>query len=285
MTTRQELARAAVSAALRFRASAGVSAWQPLCPVELALNSDVDVRFVEIPSMEGMYWKKGSPVILLGSERPPGRQAFTCAHELGHHVFKHGTRIDEVLGAGETRGLQSTEEYVANVFAAFLLMPKSAVDRAFAIRGFCPNAAGPAQVYIAACALGVGYATLIRHIQLSLREIPKSRAAELLKETPKAIRTEILKESAETDLIVVDEHWDALRAVDLQVGDFAVFPKATQLEGTMAHIENSGQTVVIRAIQPGIGRAVCGSWASFVRVSKRRYAGRAAFRFLEEPDD
>ncbi len=285
MTTRQQRARAAVAAALHFRAISGSAPWQAVCPIELAHSAGIEVRFVDIPSLEGMYWKRSNPVILLGAERPPGRQAFTCAHELGHHHFQHGTKIDEVLDGGERLDMRDQDEYVAEVFAGFLLMSKSAVDRAFAVRGIAPHNATTEQVFTVANSLGVGYRALIRHLQLSLQSISSSRAKELLRETPKAIRTAILAASADSDLVVVDEHWDPNRAIDLQVGDFAVLSAGATVEGAVAAANPEDYRVVIRAVRPGIARAAHGNWAAFLRVSRRRFVGRAAFRHLEDPDD
>lgn len=285
MTNRRQLARSALSSALRLRADRGLAVTQPISPIDLATALDLEVRFVDIPSLEGMYWKKAKPVVLLGADRPPGRQAFTCAHELGHHVFKHGTRIDEVLDGGRDDGNDNPDEYLANMFAAFLLMPKSAVDHAFAVRQLRVSSANEYQVYAIACSLGVGYGTLIRHLQLTLKSISRTRADELLKCTPKTIRTSLAPESTGTDLIVVDELWDDARSIDMQIGDLALLPDGAIVEGVCAAAAPQAGRVAARAIQPGVGRVVRGTWTRYLRVSQRRFVGRAAFRFLEDSDD
>jgi hypothetical protein len=275
----------ALAAALKCRAKVGIAPWQPICPIELALGEGLDVRFVDIPSLEGMYWKRSDPIILLGAERPRGRQLFTCAHELGHHYFGHGTRIHEVLDDRALDQYEDENEYMANVFGAFLLMPKSAVERAFAVREEAPNRASAARMFAIACSLGVGYRTLVTHLKLSLNMISSARAKELLRQTPKTIRTSILKDSAESDLVVVDACWDSVRAVDLQVGDFAVLPRGTRLEGSIGNVVSAHNEVALRTVQPGIGRLVRDGWTTYLRVSRRSYVGRALFRHLEEPDD
>ena len=40
--------------------------------------------------------------IFISSLRPTGRQHFTCAHELGHHIFNHGMKIDELVSKKES---------------------------------------------------------------------------------------------------------------------------------------------------------------------------------------
>jgi hypothetical protein len=56
----------------------------------------VTVRFNNI-NMEGMYQRGAPPRIHLSARRPLSRRTYNCAHELGHHVFGHGSSI-------ETRG-------------------------------------------------------------------------------------------------------------------------------------------------------------------------------------
>jgi Zn-dependent peptidase ImmA (M78 family) len=117
--------------------------------LDIAENLGVEVRFIDIPSMEGMYIKEPGPLILLTSLRHPGRLAFTCAHELGHHIYKHGTRVDELIeNRIGTRG-DDRDEFVASSFASFLLMPKTAINRAFSLREWDPQQSKPDQYYSA----------------------------------------------------------------------------------------------------------------------------------------
>jgi Zn-dependent peptidase ImmA (M78 family) len=66
----------------------------------LAEQEGVEVRFSALPSAEGIY-SPGKPVIVVSSLRPAGRQAYTGAHELGHHIYGHGEQFDELV---EDRG-------------------------------------------------------------------------------------------------------------------------------------------------------------------------------------
>src|SRR5947209_14102365 len=93
MERKSKSAMAAMSAALQLRQSEGFGLWAPVCPYDLAEKLGIEVRFIDLPSMEGMYCKNPNPIILVSSLRPAGRQGFNCAHELGHHVFKHGTHV------------------------------------------------------------------------------------------------------------------------------------------------------------------------------------------------
>jgi Zn-dependent peptidase ImmA (M78 family) len=148
---REQLARRAARAAIKLRMQLSALSAASLCSVDAAENLGIELRLVDIPSMEGMYVKNSGPetksIILVSALRPAGRQASTAAHELGHHVFGHGTRIDQYirdLDESSPSCPDSEEEFHANAFAAFL-MPKSAVDQGFRVRGYAPFSADTRQ--------------------------------------------------------------------------------------------------------------------------------------------
>lgn len=87
---RQQLASLAAMEASRLRLFAKIPRTAPIDPIETAIKCGCEVRFLSLASLEGIYSPEPSPTIILGSERPAGRRAFTCAHELGHHIFNHG---------------------------------------------------------------------------------------------------------------------------------------------------------------------------------------------------
>ena len=162
-TSRAVLARQALRAALGFRQRYGYKLWEPVSPYDVAARLRVEVRFVDIPSLEGMYLKcTPEPTILLPSDRPAGRQTFSCAHEAGHHEFSNGSRIDEYFDLGAPVARFDPVEFMADTFAGFLLMPKVAVEHGFAARGLRLATCTPEQIYIVAGWLGVGYETLRR---------------------------------------------------------------------------------------------------------------------------
>lgn len=160
-----ELAREALRMALRLRRSAGSDASSPICVFDSAARRGTKVKFAAIGSMEGMYVQAAKPVIIVPSQRPPGRQAFACAHEMGHHQFGHGSHIDEWLSDGAPHRGSDAKERIADLFAAQLLMPKAAVLRAFRRRGCDVVTPRPEQVFTVAGQLGVGYLTLIKQLR------------------------------------------------------------------------------------------------------------------------
>lgn len=286
MTVRTARARSASTSSLRVRAAAHVKPWEAVDVFDLSKSAGVELRFANIASMEGMYLRQKSPVILVASERPPGRQRFTCAHELGHHVFGDGSRIDELLESVKAQGRRSEEEVRADMFAGLLLMPKTAVEHGFSVRQLTVRTATATDVFRVSCWLGVGYSTLLKHLKYALHIIPEDRFAELIRYSPKTIREAVMGQETPEDLVLVDEQWDS-RPIDVRVGDLLLMPKQVSVEGRFCtHEADVRGRPLFRAIAPGIGRFEASSgWAAFVRVSRRNYEGRSVFRHLEEVDD
>lgn len=284
---RKQLAHAATVRALKVRQRAGCAFWEPICVYDVAGRLGLEVRFLDIPSMEGVYCASAGPAIIVSSLRPPGRQAFTCAHEMGHHEFGDGDQYDEIVEQRPEERRRDAEEFQADCFAGALLMPKVVVCRGFSLRGVDPATAQPESFYIIATWLSVGYTTLIHHMRSALSLITPARADELLRHPPLALRSAILGRECREHLVVADLQWHG-RAIDLQVGDLAKLPAGARVEGPCAEeLERQDASVLVRAAAPGLGRVtVAGAgWAAYLRVSRRNYAGRNVYRFEEEADD
>ncbi len=279
----QQATRRALRAALRVRRSAGVPPWEPVNVFDLAEHLGVEVRFVDIPSLEGVYWRSHSPTIFVSSQRPPGRQAFTCGHELGHHVFGHGARIDEVVH-GPRRRKVSSDEAAANAFSSFVLMPRAAVLEGFSRRGWTVDGCPPERVYAVARWLGVGYETLVTQMHLTLGMLQRPHAEKLLKVTVKHLRRAFAGVDVNSDLVPVDASWNG-HPVDLRVDDRVLAPRDTAAEGSCLNVlDENDRGIMIGAVAPGYGRLYNHriNWAVFVRVSRPQYVGLNKYRFLEE---
>jgi Zn-dependent peptidase ImmA (M78 family) len=248
----------------------------------LALEEGVDVRLEAIKSLEGMYTPDG-PLVVVGSLRPRGRRSYTCAHELGHHLFGHGVRVDELLADRAGAGPGDDAEYLANRFAAALLMPKLAVLYAFAARRWDVASCTPVQALTIAGFLGVGYTTLIDYLESTLTLIGAAVARELRVTSPKDVREEVAGSKASDGLVVVDESWDG-RPVDAEVGDLVLVPAGTQVEAGPGVAGRVGDAA-IRANAPGTARLRRGSWGAALRVMRTGYTGLATYRYLEEVSD
>ena len=285
MNDRRAIARQAMAAALRTRLSVGYGLDEAVCVFDLAEKLGVEVRFLDLPSMEGMYTSASSPTIIVSSLRPPGRRTFTCAHELGHHNRSDGVEIDELVEQWN-KPCFDPKEFAADCFAGALLMPKIAVSRAFSIRGWNIQECTPAQVFMVAGYLGVGYATLINHMRSALQLLSGSRAQALMKVSPRKAQSLLLEWETPQTVAVMDTHWTG-RSVDVEVGDLIFVRGGAQSEG--ACIEPSPFVEgghLFRTTRPGIGRLEVGArWSAFVRVSRRDYVGRALYRHWEDAGD
>ncbi len=285
-SARRELVLRAALRAEHVRVKCGIALTATVDPLLVAEKQDCEVRFMALPSLEGVYSPAPRPVIVLGSQRPTGRRAFTCAHELGHHEFKHGARVEE-LNANRFQGTKDPDEFLADMFAAFLLMSQASVRRALKDREFKPNSIEPVQIFRLACNFGVGYGTLIDHMTWTLRLLNPQHRKNLLKLQPKEMKAQF-GGSPQSEVVLVDRFWRD-RAVDLEVGDILVLQQGVIVEDS-PRLNRQGtidgqQTFMavargyIRAFHEEIG------WAVNIRVASKHYEGLARYRFLDDPEE
>jgi Zn-dependent peptidase ImmA (M78 family) len=280
------LAQQAQHKAIDMRRKAGFDNKSPLCIYGLCDKLNVRVKFVDI-SMEGIYLREADPVILLSALRPFPRRTFSCAHELGHHVFGHGSTIDELIEDSENSKAFQPEEFLADSFAGFLLMPILGVRKAFVSRGWEVASATPEQIFTVACSFGVGYETLITHMAYVLKMIPPPTASLLLKTKPKTIRGNVLGHPSTNSLIIADEHW-SMPTIDAEVGSLLLLPTGAEAANdTITFEKNHLKGHLFKANRPGLVRVYCRDteWAVFVRVSRYQFIGLSQYRHLEEMED
>jgi Zn-dependent peptidase ImmA (M78 family) len=281
---RRSLATQAIQTAAATRAEAGVGQAGPICIYAVCETLGVNVRFNKI-NMEGMYQRGAPPRIHLSARRPLPRRAFNCAHELGHHMFRHGTSIDELREDAKSNPWEDPKEFLADTFAGFVLMPTIGLRRAFKARGWKSATATPAQMFTIACEFGVGYNTLLTHLSASMSTLPYGRAKILKRTKPSAIRAEVLGALTPEPLIVADLH-RVSPTLDTEVNSLVLLPAGTEVGGGALVRERDLETgPVFRAVRPGIVRATAGHWAAFVRVAPEAYVGLAQYRHLEDDPD
>jgi Zn-dependent peptidase ImmA (M78 family) len=232
MLTQQELSRVALRAAFDMRRKVCVRNEDPICIYDFAAKLGVDVWFLPGSSFAGIYAKDYNKVFV-PVERPAGRKAFTCAHELAHFWFGHGTVLDEL----DFDRADSTlpEERLANRCAAYLLMPSRAVMTEFSRRGLKPKNSSATDFYRVASQFGVGYETLVTHLRWSLNIISHSQMEDLKAIPPKELRRAILGGLKSTHLVYADDFWHKV-AIDLEVDDFAFLPPNASLRGLAAKV-------------------------------------------------
>lgn len=285
-STRRKLILKAASQAQIARVKSNINPNDTIDPITVAERLGCEVRFMALPSLEGIYSPTPRPVIVLGSERPAGRRASTCAHEIGHHEFNHGTRIDQFVN-DNTPENDDPDEFIANMFAAFLLMPKSIIQKVLRERKIQPQCIEPMQVFRMASHLNVGYGTLINHMTWTLNLLGKQQYKNLLRTQPKELKA-MFGGSPQGEVIIVDELWQD-RAVDLEIGDIlvlhsnSVLDEAPQLSltGKIDHQK------LYTAVSRGYSRAfnANGDWAVNIRVTSKHYEGLAKYRFYTDPEE
>ena len=285
MNNRTELAKKALEKSLEIRDEYKYDYRMPLCIYELCERAKVKVQFVDDVSMEGIYASLSKPTILISALRPLTRRTFTCAHEFAHHVFGHGSTIEELKDEAD-KGKFQPNEFLADAFAGFLLMPAQGIKRAFSSRGFQMETASPEQAYTIASSFGVGYETLIGHLNCAVRYI-KGDHADLLRKTKlPQIRERILGFPAKEPLVIVDRH-HPMGTIDVEVGTLILLPHgSTVASDHIEYFKNAPNGQVFRATRPGLARAtiLAENWGIIVRVSRFQYAGLAQYRHLEETD-
>ena len=275
------LARTAARTAARVRADLGIGPGECICPYDLAERLGVPVRLVALPSLEGVYSSTPKPLILVSAERPAGRRRFTCAHELGHHSFGHGLRLDELLDEGGAAW--TPEEHVAQRFAAALLMPKLVVASAFSRRGWSVAKPTDEQAFIVSQELGVGFTTLITHLEtvggISVRALESLRRTRLPR-----LRQRVAGFAVAHDLAVLDEHW-VRPTMDIEVDDIVLLTGNPSFEGGCALLRCMPAPHLIATAQ-GVGYVSSDAHDPIlIRVSRRGFTGLAQYRHLEVPAD
>ncbi|MFL0800730.1 MAG: ImmA/IrrE family metallo-endopeptidase [Agarilytica sp.] len=259
----------------------GTGAHVPICPYTLCEAMGMDLRFVKIPSFEGMYIADQN-LILISAERPEGRKRFTCAHEIGHHELGHGTIIDEILECGSNK----IEEQEADLFASMLLMPSSAVTRAVTKYGVSVERLTSDDAYILSKYFGVSYQAFITHISGNLRLITYKHAQTLKSAKLPDIRKYISGGITTTHQIFRVGKWWEEKALDLEVGDFIVSQNELLTDGPKIFrpIESRGNLFIYEASKPGITRLYNQDWSSFAKVSRHKFQGFFQYKYDEDDE-
>lgn len=287
--SRQWVARQGLRLSHELRQQVGGAAPEPVNAIDVAIELGISVRLLPFPTMEGIYLNGSPPSIVLSTLRPKGRIQFTCAHELGHFFLGHGEKFEEIVGTDQVNAVASLDESLADAFAGYLLMPPSLVRRALSQRGILYFETGLDALRVAQW-LGVGYSTLLTHMNVGLQMLPKVIAQRLLRHRPTDLCSSLLGYNAPSDVILVDRNW-VNRPIDVSVGDFILleFGDIAVENGLMTHLESprSGTTTLLVAQRPGLDRleARRNAWSSYVRIQPERFSGLARFRHLQDSED
>lgn len=287
---RTAIANQAIRAATTTRSKAGESQADPICIYDLCDTLGIRVHFNDI-NMEGMYQRGHPPRIHVSALRPMARRVFNCAHELGHHVFGHGSSIDELREEATDCPWQDPNEFLADTFAGFILMPTIGLRRAFSVRNWTPETATASQLFTIACEFGVGYATLLTQLSTSVKLLSRERAKYLGRQSPRTIREDILQVPTPESLVVVD-HYRIAPTVDIEEKTLLLLPPGTRTKDRGLVFERDLKNGrLFRAEKPGIFQVRSGDWVNFVRIApvsddgRCGYVGLAKYRHLEDNED
>lgn len=279
-----DLTRKALIKADNVRTGCGLDIFQPINVFDACISLGLSVRFINI-NMEGMYVSledSSHPNILLSNQRPMPRRNYTCAHELGHHVFGHGTKVD-ALEEKKSNSSYDYDELLVDTFAGALLMPVAGIQAEFSIRDLNPESATPIQFYTISSFFGTGYQTLITHCRVN-RIISELKAMFLLKHKPMKILESIIGSGNPNSYFKIIDDFSFPSVIDLEVSNYIILPHNIKVEGT--HLEIIKETPsgnIFIAIKSGIVRArlTDNSDGCFIRIQNKDYIGLAENRHLE----
>jgi Zn-dependent peptidase ImmA (M78 family) len=283
---RKSLVLTAAAHATRVRIKCGLDQRASIDSIRVAEQCGCEVWYMSLPSLEGVYSPKPRSAIIVGSERPAGRRTFTCMHELGHHEFGHGMRLEEIK-SGILNNANDPNELIADIFAANLLMSKTSILYALKARGLDPDKIEPMHLFRLSSFFGVGYTTIIDHMTLTLGILNQQQQGFLKKTSPKDLKAQF-GGTPQSEVIIADSFWQG-RAVDMEVGDLLVLHHGTVVEDNPRMIKKDfvdGQSIYI-AVSRGYARAFHenSGWAANIRIAPKQYVGLAQYRFLDDPEE
>ncbi len=287
MSEKIALARRALRAAIQLRRSLSIPREAAINAFEIGAMLGIDIRFVDAPSLEGLFVRDPAPLLLLPStkHRPRPRILFSCAHEIGHQQFDHGIRADAVLQDARQSVSFDADEYLVNAFAGHLLMPRTAVLDSFARRGLIVEKCGPQQVFAVANELGVGYETLLTHLTTVLNMLPRSVHNELTRTSPKEIKSALVGDTWVGPLTLADRHWKSV-PLDVEVQELVVLPVGCGSEcSLLSHQRNCNAYSIYVARRPGRSRFDLGAASIEIRVAREHYVGPYSNRYASDPDE
>jgi hypothetical protein len=278
MTASCESFRTAAKRALKIRIEAGYSMARPCNVYELIVRNGLELQFFGVPTLEGVYLEdEKTKRVCVSAFRPPGRQRFTGAHELGHSILRHGTKIDTIEELRDRATDRDADERLADTFATFLMMPNSAVHSGLGLRGIDVNTPTAAQVYGVATWLGVGYGTLSNHLFYSMRLITQQHLQRLLRQEPKAIKSELIRQQTTKEVFQLDDLWDR-GCAEGQVGDFFTGITAYP-DGLLTKVRDG----LFVAVEPGQASATLSSGGAVgIKIARESYVGFYEYRYLPE---
>lgn len=281
---KDSLIQRAIKKTTEVRRKLKLSPRYPIDIYDVCEKLGLTVQFLALSGLEGMYVNEQKEQrIIISSLRPIGRQVFTCGHELGHHMFGHGMKFDEINSISSGNKFDQ-DEFLVDCFSGLLLMPKIAVCKAFSSRSWTLSEVTPLELYTVACSFGVGYGTLLTHLTQALQLVSREQYKELNRYSPRTIRAALDGVENSEPLTIVDEHWFSKKSVDVDIGHQVLLPAGVMVEGCpssyllkrieLGSLLTSTKSGLLRVYHPTT------DWAVFVKASQAQYVGFSKYRYL-----
>lgn len=283
-----ELYTSAIRKASEIRMKLGYSLYEPINIYDVCSKLEIDVQFVDI-NMEGFYVNNkimdntDYPKILISRLRPFPRRVFTCGHELGHHIFNHGLKLDILTDENDTSNHKSNDEILVDAFSAHLIMPVACVQSEFKKRKLDFSLATETDYYIVSSLLGVGYQTLIMHCKVN-RLINEYKYLELSKHTPSKIFKKHFGNVEEKAYFKIIDFKTSNLPIDLEVSNYLVIPSDFEVDTNyFEKVKNTELGTLYLAKKSGISSIYSNTSekSCFARIQPQNYIGFAEYRHLE----
>lgn len=180
--------------------------------------------FKKLTNLLGMYLTEGPGGVMLTTERDVSVQRYTAAHEIGHWALDSG-ELDALDDDLTVHGVNPSErEFLAQIFAAYFLMPPTAVYASMTKLSITARGIGPRDAYAVSRELGASYEATVRHLH-SLDIVDVRRERELLEVSRLAAMTQLAHgmrpRDGRADVWMVDERWHQ-EHVEVNVNDQVV---------------------------------------------------------------
>ena len=269
----------AIKKATEVRLLLNYNAYQPINIYDVCEKLNAEVRFVDV-NMEGLYVNsKVNPSIFISKHRPAPRRVFTCGHELGHHIFQDGFKLD-VLNSEESSGF-SIEEKRADTFSAHLLMPILGISSEFIKRNIDIKQANEKDFYIISSLFSVGYSTLINHCYYN-KLINESNFEKLAKFIPKRVLEKHYNISKSPVFKVFDSLLISGINIDLEIDNVIIIPSHFNIDPNYFKIlsRNNNESIYV-AKRVGVTNMITDKGGNFIRIQPKNYIGIAKYRHLE----
>ncbi|HWW37735.1 ImmA/IrrE family metallo-endopeptidase [Pedobacter sp.] len=283
------LVKKAIFKADEIRMKLGLNMFQPVNVFTACEKIGLTVRFVDI-NMEGIYVTSRNssfPTILISNLRPFPRRYFTCAHELGHHVFGHGGKIDILTDNVDMMANREEDELLVDAFAGAFLMPVAGILAEFVKRNWTIKNATPLQFITISSVFGVGYQTLISHCRLN-RIISDPHAQSLLNYKPNDILFKIFGGPVKNSFFKIIDDCAENPTIDLETSNYIFLPNDLKVEGNnLKQCQCTGAGIAYIAQRSGIVRVATkdGDEGSFIRIQNHGYIGLSENRHLENENE